>query len=104
LQTHGVDVTRTAPQQPNQNAFAERFVLSAKTECLDHFVVFGEAHLRHLIAEYEDYYNHQRPHQSLDNRPLSGEPPPTSETISASKVQSTERLGGLIKHYYHRAA
>jgi len=104
LQAHGVDVTRTAPQQPNQNAFAERFVLSAKTECLDHFVVFGEGHLRHLIAEYEDYYNHQRPHQSLDNRPLSGDPPPTYETISASKVQSTERLGGLIKNYHHRAA
>jgi putative transposase len=42
---------------PNLNAYAERWVQSAKQECLDHFVVFGEGHLRHLVSEYADYYN-----------------------------------------------
>lgn len=41
---------------PNQNAIAERFVQSIKQECLDHFLVFGEAHLRRLVAEYLAYY------------------------------------------------
>ena len=104
MQDHGVEIQKTAPRQPNQNAYAERMVLSAKTECFDHFIVCGEDHLRHLISEYEDYYNHERPHQSLDNRPLTGEPPSVAEPASASKVQSSERLGGLIKHYYHQAA
>jgi putative transposase len=43
-----------------------------KQECLDHFVVFGERHLRYLIREYVNHFHEERPHQGLGNVPPSG--------------------------------
>jgi len=104
LEDQGIDIKPTAPRQPNQNAYAVRFVLSIKTECLDHLCVFGEAHLQHLLAEYEEYANHERPHQGLGNNLVSGETAQLVETASASKVVCSERLGGFLKHYHHQTA
>jgi len=83
------------------NAFAERFVLSIKSECLDHFIVFGESHLRYLIDEYLAHYNHERPHQGIGNVPLevSTECPQDDGTVICD-----ERLGGLLRHYSRLAA
>ena len=52
LNQGGVRVLRLPAQSPNLNAFAERFVLSIKTECLDRIVPLGEAHLRRAITEF----------------------------------------------------
>ena len=60
------------PRKPNLNDFAERFVQSIKIECLDHFVCFGEGHLRHIVAKYLEFYNRHRPHQGRNNRILPG--------------------------------
>jgi putative transposase len=73
-------------------------VRSAKQECLERFVAFGEGNLRLLVSEYADYYNRQRPHQAVGNKPLSGAPPGGS-----GEVVCEERLGGLLRHY-RRAA
>ena len=88
------------------NAYAERWVLSARVECLDQFVVFGEAHLRHLLSEYASYYNEERPHQGLGNVPLAadGSLPLPQAVSTAGKVECRERLGGLLKHYCQQAA
>jgi putative transposase len=51
LAAGGTEVVRVGPRKPNLNAFAERFVQSIKLECLDHFVCFGEEHLRHIVAK-----------------------------------------------------
>ena len=64
----GAGVRLTAIRAPNENAFVERFVQSIKTECLDHFLVFGEKHFDYLCRELVDYYHADRPHQGLDNR------------------------------------
>jgi hypothetical protein len=56
-----VEVKRVGPQAPNMHAYVERWIQSLGTECLDHFVVCGERHLRHLIANYVAH--HERPHQ-----------------------------------------
>ena len=48
----GVEVIRTAYQTPNMNAIAERWVLSVKSECLDHMILFGEDSLRRALREY----------------------------------------------------
>jgi transposase InsO family protein len=69
----GTEVIRVGPRAPNLNAYAERWVLSIKSECLDHFVVFGEKHLRYLIDQYVAHYLTERPHQGKDNLPLTGE-------------------------------
>src|ERR1700739_2163121 len=56
----------TAPVSPWQNSFAERLIGSIRGECLDHIVVFGEAHLRRILRSYASYYNKVRTHRSLD--------------------------------------
>jgi putative transposase len=82
------------------NAFAERWVQSVRRECLDHFLVLGEDHLRYLLKEYEAHYNQERPHQGLGNLPLVTQ----SEPPSDGAIECSERLGGWLKHYYRNAA
>jgi transposase InsO family protein len=54
-----------APRSPWQNGCAERLIGSIQRDCLNHVVVFGERHLRHLLKSYEEYYNEPRTHLSL---------------------------------------
>jgi putative transposase len=62
LQAAGTASVKLPPQSPNLNAFAERFVKSIKTECLEQFVLFGEDSLRHVIREYLAHYHAERNH------------------------------------------
>jgi putative transposase len=104
LKSEGVELIRTPVRSPNMNPFAERWVLSIKSECLDHFVVFGEAHLRHIIKEFVAHYNKEQPHQGLDNVPLPEAAGESSTLLFPSdRIECEERLGGLLKHY-RRAA
>jgi transposase InsO family protein len=54
----------TAPRSPWQNGYCERAIGSIRRECLDHVVVFGERHLRHLLRSYATYYNRASEHPS----------------------------------------
>jgi hypothetical protein len=56
----------TAPRSPWQNGYCERAIGSIRRECLDHVVVFGERHLRHLLRSYATYYNAARTHLSVN--------------------------------------
>ncbi len=94
LQVAGIEVIRTPRQAPNCNAYAERFVLSIKSECLNRMLLFGEASLRRAVREYLHHYQTERPHQGLENETLDVTPRVTNGTI-----RCTERLGGLLKHY-----
>ena len=90
----------TAPRAPWQNPFVERVIGSIRRECLDHFLILSEAHLRRLLHAYAAYYNTTRPHQSLDGnspQPRAVEPPPCGRIIAIPEV------GGL-HHRYQRAA
>ncbi len=99
LQSAGVTSVRLPPRSPNLNAFAERFVLSIKSECLNRLVILGERHLRRAIAEYVEHYHHERTHQGLDNQVIEGVPEHGTGTVTRR-----ERLGGLLNHYYREAA
>jgi hypothetical protein len=55
----------TAPRSPWQNGYAERLIGSIRRECLDHVIVFGERHLRHVLRSYQQYYNGTRTHLAL---------------------------------------
>jgi putative transposase len=66
----GVQVTRLPPRSPNLNVFAERFVRSIKEECLSRMVFFGEASLRHALAQYMAHYHRERNHQGMGNQLL----------------------------------
>ena len=85
-------------KSPNLNAYAERFVLSIKSECLDRMVLLGERHLQRAIDQYMEHYHLERTHQGLDNRLIDGVP-----ECPDGRVQRRERLGGLLNSY-HRAA
>ena len=97
----GIRVLRTAVQAPLMNSVCERFLGSVRRECLDHVIVLGEAHLRHVLAEYAvDYFNMARPHQGIRQQiPVPGE---RARARSDGSVIGLPMLGGL--HHDYRAA
>lgn len=98
LNSEGIEVRRVGPRSPNMNAIAERWVQSVQQECLDYFYVFGERHLRHIVDEYVDHFNQERPHQSLGNRVPFPTENSTGPWNGARRVECHHRLGGLLKH------
>ena len=100
LRRAGVKPLLLPARSPNLNAYAERFVLSVKSECLNRIVPLGEGHLGRAIGEYLVHYHSERNHQGLDNVLLKGAPAPANEN---GRVNRLERLGGLL-NYYHRDA
>jgi transposase InsO family protein len=85
---------------PNLNAFAERFVESAKSECLDRMVLLGDGHLRAAVREFVHHYHEERPHQGLGNELIA----PKTTVIGTGQMMCRARLGGLLKFYYREAA
>jgi hypothetical protein len=69
LASTGIQPVKIPPRSPRANAFAERFVLTARTEVTDRMLIFGERHLRLVLAEYQAHYNGRRPHRSRQLRP-----------------------------------
>jgi transposase InsO family protein len=67
LRESGVKPLLLPAWSPNLNAFAERFVGSIKSECLDRIVPLGETHLRAAVRAFMDHYHEERPHQGLGN-------------------------------------
>jgi len=89
---------RTPPRTPNCNAFAERFVLTARLELTDRCLIYSENHLRNLMAEYVDYYNQSRSHQSLDlDAPLKKVDEPMGQVVM--EHNKPKLLGGLITEF-----
>jgi len=98
MEDFGITPIRTPYQAPNANVYAERFVLSIKSECLRRMIFFGETSLRRAIAEYVEHYHEVRAHQGIGNVRLDGR----VEAASVGPVRRSGRLGGILKHY-HRA-
>ena len=82
----GIDVVKIPPRSPRANAHAERFVLTARTELTDRMLIFGERHLRHVLAEYARHYNGHRPHRGRQLRPPRPRP---ADPASASHADPT---------------
>jgi putative transposase len=100
LRDSGVKPLRLPARSPHLNAFAERFVLSAKSECLDRIVPLGEWHLRAAVRAFVRHYHEERPHQGLGNERIA----PTIISTRVGPVKCRERLGGVLKFYYREAA
>ncbi|MBI3843546.1 MAG: transposase [Planctomycetes bacterium] len=98
LRDHGVKLVRIPPRAPNCSPHAERFVLTAKSECLERMIFFGERAMTRAIREFEANYNGERNHQGVGNRLL------TPARRGSGSVVSRERLGGLLNFYHRRAA
>ncbi len=105
LENDGIEFKPIPPRWPNLNPFAERWIQSVKRECLDHFIVFGAAHLRYLIDSYHGWYHRFRPHQELKNLRIGiDKPPDPVESLGPDDVVCHEQLGGLLKHSERNAA
>jgi hypothetical protein len=65
----GIEVVKIPPRCPRANCFAERFVLTVRTELTDRMLISGERHLRRVLAQYVQHYNTRRPHRALQLRP-----------------------------------
>ena len=93
----GIEVVKIPPRCPRANCFAERFVLTVRTELTDRMLIFGEWHLRQVLAVYAAHYNTARPHRALrlrPPRPASPVPEPVDGGIRRRPI-----LGGLINEY-----
>src|SRR5665647_2489274 len=82
------------PRQARPGRFAERLIGSIRRECLDHFIVMGEAHLRRILRAYASYYNDIRTHRSLAKDAPVSRPVQRTGIISSRPI-----LGGLHQHY-----
>jgi putative transposase len=85
------------PRSLRANAYAERFVLTARTEITDRMLIFGEHHLRSVLAEYEAHYNGRRPYRSRQLRPPRPDYP--AADLTQERIRRRAVLGGLINEY-----
>jgi putative transposase len=95
------EVIRLPPRAPNLNAYAERFVGSIKSECLNRLIFFGEASLRHGIQHYISHYHRERNHQGLGNSLIAAN---DASFKTDGSIARNARLGGLLNYYYSEAA
>ena len=97
----GVRIIKTPVRSPRANSFAERYVGTLRRECLDHLLIYGERHLRQILAEYARHYNHHRPHQSREQRPPLHEPGQAVDMTA--RIRRRQVVHGLINEYRRTA-
>jgi transposase InsO family protein len=96
LRAMGIRDKPTAPRSPWQNPYVERLIGTIRRECLDHMIVFGEAHLRRILGRYAAYYNESRIHRSLDKDA------PFHRAIERFGVITSQPVLGGLHHQYCR--
>jgi transposase InsO family protein len=98
LASEGIQVIRTPIRPPNANAFAERWIETLRTDCLDWLLIFRSRHLDRVLRIYVEHYNQRRPHRGLQLwAPDSAAP--VAEVDSVPDIQRRDLLGGLIHEY-----
>jgi hypothetical protein len=99
----GIEAVKLPARSPNLNAFAEQFIRSIKSECLDRMIFFGEASLRHAVTQYIEHHQTERPHQKIGNVI----PFPDQRIINLQRdgpIVCQEKIGGLLRSYHRKAA
>jgi putative transposase len=97
----GVKTVKIPPRTPRANCYAERWVRTARAECTDRMLIYGERHLRSALGEYVGHYSGHRPHQSRQQRPPDRDD--QARVPLDLPVQRRKVLGGMINEYYHAA-
>ena len=86
---------RDKPISAVRTPFAERLIGTILRECVDHLIVFGEAHLRRILIKFATYYNECRIHRSLNK-----DAPYHRAIDRLGAITSRPVLGGLHHQYY----
>ena len=97
----GIEAVKIPPRNPRANAYAERFVLTARTEVTDRMLIFSERHLCIVMAEYARHYNGRRPHRALQLQPPRPDHPVAD--LAQERVNRRPVLGGLLNEYERTA-
>jgi putative transposase len=99
----GIEVIRTPIRAPN--AFAERWVRTVRSDCLDRILILGRRHLEAVLRAYTDHYNAHRPHRAPSNslHQTAATRPMSATLAPRAALRRHDLLGGLI-HEYERAA
>ncbi|MBN1652693.1 MAG: transposase [Deltaproteobacteria bacterium] len=101
FRSSGIKPLRLPAQSPNLNAYADRFVLSIRSECLNKIILFSESQLRRVVTSYVEHYHLERNHQGLENELIEkGD----AIAIPNAAIKRKERIGGLLSYYYREAA
>jgi putative transposase len=106
FQAAGTTILGTAVQAPRMNAICERLVGTLRRELLDRMLILGEAHLRAVLAEYEEHYNTARPHQGIGQRTPCNQnhaPRTTPTSLDTERIRRKPILNGLINEYTQAA-
>ena len=99
-ESSGIKVLKTPIAAPKANSLCERFFRSLRQECLDHFLILSESHLRRVLREYVKYYNTLRPHQGIQQQiPVV----PVQPALTGGKIVSLPVLNGLHQVYKRTA-
>jgi putative transposase len=98
LAAAGIRIIKTPVRALRANAIAERWIASARRECLDRMLITSERHLRLVLGEYTDHYNLHRPHRALQQSAPAGRPHPPALGANV-RVIRRDRLCGLICGY-----
>jgi putative transposase len=106
FQATGATILRTAVQAPRMNAICERLVGTLRRELLDRVLILGAAHLRAVLAEYQEHYNTARPHQGIDQRTPDRNPGDVhgaAADLDSHRIRRRPVLNGLINEYMRAA-
>ena len=97
----GIRIIKTPVRAPRANAISERFVGTARRECLDRMLILGRHHLEAVLGEYVEHYNSHRLHRSLSQRPPSKADmtPGPIGNVNTEHLRRSDVLGGLIHEY-----
>ncbi|MFF8004826.1 integrase core domain-containing protein [Streptomyces sp. NPDC007917] len=95
---NGTAVIPTPPQSPRSNAFAERWIPTARAECTDRLLITGERHLRAVLTTYAEHYNAGRAHRGLGLR--APDDAPNVILLPAAAVRRRQVRGGLLNEYH----
>jgi putative transposase len=99
FRTEGVKVVKTPIRAPKANAFAERWVRTVRTECLDWMLVLGRRHLERILGIYTAHYNGRRPHRGLELKTPDPRPDRLPRPVLGGRVRRHDLLGGHIHEY-----
>lgn len=96
-----LEVILTPFRTPVANSICERTIGTIRRECTERLLILGQRHLRRVLAENVEHYNHHRPHRATSQEPpmgLNPDPTPLDKTVTRRRA-----VGGLINEYQRAA-
>jgi transposase InsO family protein len=98
FRSEGLQIVLTPPHCPQANGYAERWIGSARRECLDQLLILNECHLLRVLTTYTEFYNRRRPHQGIGQQC----PIPLARGPGHGSILRRDLLGGIIHDYEHQ--